>query len=275
MKKAASGLKGLIIFLICVIEVYPLFWMFTASMKQQSEWSEKPAYALNDGFYLQNYVDAWTRGHMSTFFKNSLITTVVSLVFIVIFSVTVGFAVTKMRWKLKGVVARYFSFGIMIPVAIALIPLFQIYSRSNLLNTRMSLIITYIAFGLSLSIYLVQGFLRSFPDDIMEAAVIDGCDIYKMMWHIVVPLMKNAIVTVLVLQFFFKWNDLMFSMTFISDSSLKTVQTGLLYFSDEFGSKNWGAIFASVSMSVFPMLLLYIALNKKVMEGMTAGAVKG
>lgn len=275
MKKAKSGIRGIIIFLICVIEIYPLFWMLTASMKQQSEWSEKPAYALNKGFYLQNYIDAWTRGHMATYFKNSLITTVVSLIFIVIFSVTVGFAVTKMQWKLRNAVAKYFTLGIMIPVAVALIPLFQIYSKTNLLNTRVCLILTYIAFGLSLSIYLVQGSLRSFSDEIMEAAVIDGCGIYRMMWYIVVPLMKNAIVTVLVLQFFFKWNDLLFSMTFISDSSLKTVQTGLLYFSDEFGSKNWGAIFASVSMSVFPMLILYTALNKKVMEGMTAGAVKG
>lgn len=275
MKKAKSGLKGLIIFLICVIEVYPLFWMLTASLKQQSEWSEYPAYALNKGFYIQNYIDAWTRGNMATFFKNSLITTLVSLVFIVIFATTVGFAVTKMQWKYREKVAMFFRLGIMIPVATALIPLFQIYSKANLLNTRTCLILTYIAFGLSLSIYLVQGYLRSFPDDIMEAAVIDGCGIYRMMWHIVVPLMKNAIVTVLVLQFFFKWNDLLFSMTFISDSSLKTVQTGLLYFSDEFGGKNWGAIFASVSMSVFPMLILYTALNKKIMEGMTAGAVKG
>ena len=163
----------------------------------------------------------------------------------------------------------------MIPIAIALIPLFQIYSRMGLLNSRLCLIITYVAFGLSLSIYLVQGYLRSFPDDLLEAAVIDGCGIYKLMYHIVVPLMKNAIVTVLVLQFFFKWNDLLFSMTFISDSKLKTVQTGLLYFSDEFGSKNWGAIFASVSMSVFPLLILYTLLNKRLMEGMTAGAVKG
>ena len=275
MKKAKSGLKGLIIFLICVIEVYPLFWMLTASLKQQSEWSEYPAYALNKGFYFQNYIDAWTRGNMATFFKNSLITTVVSLIFIVIFATTIGFAVTKMQWKMRKKVASYFTLGIMIPVATALIPLFQIYSKTNLLNTRTCLSLTYIAFGLSLSIYLVQGYLRSFPDDIMEAAVIDGCGIYRMMWHIVVPLMKNAIVTVLVLQFFFKWNDLLFSMTFISDSSLKTVQTGLLYFSDEFGGKNWGAIFASVSLSVFPMLILYTALNKKVMEGMTAGAVKG
>ncbi len=275
MKNVRAGFRGIIIFLICVIEIYPLFWLLTASLKQQSEWSEFPAYALNKGFHIQNYIDAWTRGNMATFFKNSLITTVVSLIFIVIFATTVGFAVTKMQWRFKKAVARFFTLGIMIPVAVALIPLFQIYSRTGLLNTRTCLILTYIAFGLSLSIYLVQGYLRSFPDDIIEAAVIDGCGIYRMMWYIVVPLMKNAIITVLVLQFFFKWNDLLFSMTFISDSSLKTVQTGLLYFSDEFGSKNWGAIFASVSMSVFPMLILYTGLNKKVMEGMTAGAVKG
>lgn len=275
MKKVRAGVRGIVIFLICVIEIYPLFWMLTASLKQQSEWSEYPAYALNKGFYFQNYIDAWTRGNMATFFKNSLITTLISLVFIVIFSSTVGFAVTKMQWKFRDAVAQYFTFGIMIPVAIALIPLFQIYSRTKLLNTHLCLILTYIAFGLSLSIYLVKGYLRSFPDDIMEAAVIDGCGIFRLMWYVLTPLMKNSIVTVLVLQFFFKWNDLLFSMTFISDSKLKTVQTGLLYFSDEFGSKNWGAIFASVSMSVFPMLILYMILNKAVIEGMTAGAVKG
>ncbi|MBR2995802.1 MAG: carbohydrate ABC transporter permease, partial [Lachnospiraceae bacterium] len=132
-----------------------------------------------------------------------------------------------------------------------------------------------IAFGLSLSIFLMTGYLRTMPNDMFEAAVIDGCDIYKLMYYIVVPMMKNAIVTVLVLQFFFKWNDLLFSMTFISKSELKTVQTGLLYFSDEFGSKNWGAIFASISMSILPMLFLYTFLNKAIIEGMTAGAVKG
>lgn len=276
-KKATvkSVLIKIFIILLCCIEIYPIFWMVTASFKQQSEWAANPAYALNEGFYFQNYIDAWTRGHMATFFKNSLINTLVSLVFIVIFATTVGFAVTKMEWKLRDKAARYFQLGIMVPIATALIPLFQIYNGMNLINTRTSLILSYIAFGLSLSIYLVTGYLRSLPDEIMEAAVIDGCGIYRLMWYVVVPLMKNAIVTVLVLQFFFKWNDLLFSMTFINDTALKTVQTGLLYFQNEFGAKNWGAIFASVSMSVLPMLALYMILNKKVIEGMTAGAVKG
>lgn len=270
-----SGLIKLFIFLLVIVEIYPIFWMLTASFKQSYEWSQKPAYALNEGFYFQNYIDAWTRGNMATYFKNSLLCTLIALVFIVIFSTTVGFAVTKMEWKFRDTVAKYFQLGIMVPVATSLIPLFQIYNKAGLLNTRSSLIITYIAFGLSLSIFLITGYIRSLPDEIMEAAVIDGCGIYRLMWYVVVPLMKNAIVTVLVLQFFFKWNDLLFSMTFISSSSLKTVQTGLLYFSDEFGAKNWGAIFASVSMSILPMLGLYMALNKTVMEGMTAGAVKG
>lgn len=276
MKKGFKSIAiKLVIICLVVIEVYPLFWMLTASLKQQSEWTSKPAYALNSGFYIQNYIEAWTRGNMDIFFKNSFICTVVSLFFIVLFTVTVSFAVTKMRWKLKGFVGKYFEFGIMIPVATALIPLFQIYSGMGLLNSRLCLIITYMAFGLSLSTLLTTGYLRSFPDEIMEAAVIDGCGIYKLMWYVVVPLMKNAIVTVLVLQFFFKWNDLIFSMTFISDQKLKTVQTGLLYFQNEFGAKNWGAIFASVSMCVIPMLVLYMILNKRVIEGMTAGAVKG
>lgn len=275
MKKVKGAIRALIILLICVIEVYPLFWMISASFKQSWEWSEKPAFALNSGFYLKNYVDAWTRGHMSVYFGNSLIATLVSLVFIVLFSTTVGFALTKMEWKFRNFVSKYFLLGIMVPVATTLIPLFQIYGKLGLLNTRLCLILTYIASGLSLSIFLTRGYLRSFPDEIMEAAVMDGCGIYRMMWNVVVPLMKNSIVTVLVLQFFFKWNDLLFSMTFISNSALKTVQTGLLYFSDEFGSKNWGAIFASVSISVLPILVIYMFLNKKIMEGMTAGAVKG
>ena len=94
----------LIVAVILIIDVYPIFWMISASFKQQYEWSMYPAFSLNKGFYFQNYIDAWTRGRMSTFFRNSLIYTLISLVFIVVFSTTVGFAVTKMNWKLKGFV---------------------------------------------------------------------------------------------------------------------------------------------------------------------------
>jgi raffinose/stachyose/melibiose transport system permease protein len=163
----------------------------------------------------------------------------------------------------------------MVPTAVVLIPLYTIYSKFALINTYWSLILTYIASGLSMSIFLMRGYLTALPDELMESAVIDGATIYQVFLHIVLPLMKTAIVTVLVLQFYFRWNDLIFSMTFISKNNMKTVQTGLLYFSDQYGNRNWGAIFACISISVMPTLLLYITLNKSVIKGMTSGALKG
>ena len=163
----------------------------------------------------------------------------------------------------------------MVPTAVVLIPLYTIYNQLGLINSRFSLILTYVAFGLPLSIFLLRSYLVALPDDLMEAAVIDGANIYQVFSRIVLPLMKTGIVTVGIIQFYFRWNDLMFSMTFINDSALKTVQTGLLYFSDQYGNRNWGSIFACIAISVMPTLLIYISMNKLVIEGMTAGAVKG
>ena len=274
-KKVSRTIQTILIVLIVLVFLYPLFWLVTASFKDPNEFVNKPAYALNSGFYWQNYVDAWTRGHMSTYFMNSLINTLISLVLIVIFSVTISFALTKMHFKGRKFLTAYFGFGIMVPVATTLIPLAQIFQKLGLYNTRLGLILIYTASAISFSIYLITGYLHALPDEVIEAGIVDGCSIYRLMISIVVPLMKNAIITVLVIQFFFKWNDLIYSMTFISKSSLKTVQTGLLYFENEFGSKNWGAIFASVSISVMPMLIMYLFLNKAVIEGMTTGAIKG
>lgn len=274
-RRVSSVLRTILIIAILIVFLYPLFWMITASFKQPSEFVTKPAYALNDGFFWQNYVDAWTRGNMGTYFFNSLINTLISLVLIIICSVTISFALTKMNWKFKKLMSAYFGFGIMVPVATTLIPLAQIFQKMGLYNTRTGLILVYTASAISFSVYLITGYLRALPDEIIEAGIVDGCNVYRLMWSIVIPLMKNAIITVLVIQFFFKWNDLIYSMTFVSKSSLKTMQTGLLYFENEFGSKNWGAIFASVSISVMPMLVMHLALNKSVIEGMTTGAVKG
>lgn len=276
IKKNIPKILGkLAIALILLIEVYPIFWILMSSFKTTQEFNMSPSYSLPTSLHFDNYVVAWKQGKMNIFFKNSAINTLVSLVFIVVFSTTAAFALTKMKWKYRDVVEKIFLSGIMIPTAVVLIPLFTIYNKTNLLNTRYSLIITYIAFGLALSIYLLSTYLKYIPDDLIEAAFIDGANIYQIFIQIILPLLKTGIVTVVVIQFFMRWNDLMFSMTFISKTELKTVQTGLLYFSDMYGNRNWGAIFASIAISVLPTLVLYGALNKLVIEGMTSGAVKG
>jgi raffinose/stachyose/melibiose transport system permease protein len=274
--KGYSSLVGkVLIILFLVIEIYPIFWILMSSLKSTQEFNLTPSYALPHSINFQNYTKAWYQGKMNIYFKNSAIVTIISLFFIVFLSTTSAFALTKMRWKMRDKVLKIFLSGIMVPTAVVLIPLYRMYYMSGMLNTRFCLILTYIAFGLPLSIYLLRGYLTSLPDDIIEAAIIDGASIYKIFSQIVFPLMKTGIVTVCVIQFYFRWNDLIFSMTFISDTMLKTVQTGLLYFSDMYGNRDWGVIFACITISVLPTLIVYVLMNKMVIEGMTIGSVKG
>ncbi len=123
--------------------------------------------------------------------------------------------------------------------------------------------------------FLFTGFLKPVPREVLESAIVDGASIYQAFFRVVLPMVKNAIVTVALTQFFFIWNDLILSLTFINDTELRTLQTGLLNFVGQFGQRQWGPTFAAIAMSVIPVLVLYVALNNLVIKGLTSGAVKG
>lgn len=151
----------------------------------------------------------------------------------------------------------------------------MIYRNMHLLNSHLGLVLVYTVFGLPMTILMFTGFFESFPNEMLEAAVIDGCSIYSCLTKMVVPLMGNSIVTVLTLQFLNSWNDLLFSQTLISDTGKKTVQIGLMMFSGAHGQIDWGPMFASMAIGVLPTLGLYLFLSKFMIQGMTAGAIKG
>lgn len=277
-KKSFSPLRllgaiGVILFL--VVAVYPILWLLLSSFKTEGEIALTASYSLPQSFYLDNYLKAWEKGKMSIFLGNSIYTTVFSLLFIVILSAPAAFCLTKMKWKLSGTVATMFLLGIMIPVQVMLIPLFLMFKWTNTLNTLEGLIVAFTAFGLPMSIYLFSGYFKSIPNEMIEAAVIDGCSIYQVFVKIMLPLIKNAVVTILMISFMDVWNDLLFSMTFISSTELKTLQTGLIMFQGRFGAREWGPTYAAIAMGTLPTLVLYLFLNKVMIEGLTAGAVKG
>ncbi|MDO7266561.1 carbohydrate ABC transporter permease [Shouchella clausii] len=266
--------KGLVgVFLL--ITVYPVIWLLLSSLKEPSEFMTNSMNALPEGFYLGNYVEAWKTGNMGIYFRNSIFVTFPALIGIILFGSMAAFAIEKLRWKLKNVVMLLFLAGIMIPVQIVLLPLFQIYFNINLLNSLFGLGLVYLVFGLPLTIFLFASYFKSMPNELMEAAVVDGASIYQIFFTLAFPLLKNAIVTVALVQFFFVWNDLIFAMSFIRDTDLRTIQTGLMGFAGEYGQREWGPTFASIALAVVPILLLYTFLNKLVMKGMTSGAVKG
>lgn len=265
---------GLLIALLLLIEVYPLLWLLLSSIKAPAEFSTNPIYALPESFHWQNYVDAWTDG-MSIYFRNSVIATFPSLMITLFLGVSAAFGIEVMSWRFSNGVLLTFLTGILIPVQMVLLPLYTIYFELDLLNNLLSLIITYTAFGLPLTTFLMAGYFKAVPREVLEAAIMDGATIYQVFFRVALPMVMNAIITVALVQFIFIWNDLIFSLTFISDTELRTIQTGLLNFVGRFGQREWGPTFASVSMTIMPILFLYLLLNRYVMKGLTAGSVKG
>jgi raffinose/stachyose/melibiose transport system permease protein len=274
-KRPQQVLINLLVGVLILIEVYPLIWLLLSSVKAPAEFSTRPIYALPESFYWQNYVEAWTEGRMNLYFRNSALATLPSLMLTLALGTMAAFSIEVMRWPLSDFVMLTFLAGIMIPMQMVLLPLFTIYNRLNLLNNLWGLILTYTASGLPLTVFLMTGYFKALPREVLESAVVDGASIYQIFFRIAVPMVMNALVTVALVQFFFIWNDLLLSMTFISDMNLRTIQTGLLSFVGRFGQTDWGPTFASICMTVIPTLLIYLFLNDSVMKGLTEGAVKG
>ncbi len=268
-------LLWLAIAVLLIIEVGPLLWLLLSSFKADKEFTLEPLWALPAGLDWQNYINAVTTGNIGTYFLNSLLTVFPALALILLFGLAAGFALEVMVWRGRDTVLLIFLAGILVPVQIVLLPLFTIYFQAQLIDTRWALIITYTGFGLPLTVFLMATYFKAIPREMIEAAVLDGANIYQIFLRVGVPMVMNGLVTVALVQFFFLWNDLLFSLTFISSDSLRTIQTGLLNFTGEYGQIQWGPTFAAICLAVFPTLLLYLILNQRVIKGLTAGSLKG
>jgi raffinose/stachyose/melibiose transport system permease protein len=274
-QRVGRALIALAVAVLLAVEVIPIVWLLLQSFKAPDEFTANPVWALPEGFYWDNWREAWTTGNIPTYFKNSVIATFPSLFLMITLGLSAAFGLEVMKWRGRNGLLLVFLAGILIPLQMVLLPLFTVYFHVHLIDSLWSLIITYTAFGLPLTIFLMVGYLRAVPREILEAATLDGASIYRTFVRIVVPMVSNAILTVALVQFFFIWNDLLLSLTFISDDSKRTIQTGLLNFTGQYGQVDWGPTFAAVSMTVIPTLLLYLVLNQRVMKGLTSGGLKG
>jgi raffinose/stachyose/melibiose transport system permease protein len=264
----------MLIGLLLVIEIYPLLWLLLSSFKTSNEFSTGVFWSLPTSLDWQNYVQAWTSG-MGTYFLNSILAVFPALFLVLLLSLAASFGLEVMKWRGNNIVLLAFLAGIMIPAQMVLLPLFTMYFQTGLIDTLWSLIITYTAFSLPLSVFLMAGFFKGLPRGVIEAAVLDGASIYQIFSRVAVPMVANGLVTIALVDFFVMWNDLLFSLTFISDDSRRTIQTGLLSFTGQYGQVQWGPTFAGVALAVFPTLVVYLILNQQVIKGLTAGSVKG
>ena len=273
-KKTLKIILVVTVLLFLFIQLYPVVWLFLASIKPSTELATRP-FALPKEPTFQNYIDIFKEGSVFRYMWNSLKVTVISIIFIVALSSTAGFALSKFRFRITKPRYAFFTFGIMIPVQITLIPLFCFYSKMGILNSSFTLILPQVGFALPLSVMMFVSFYSFVPNELIEAAVMDGCSTYGIFFKVVFPLARNTVITVGSMYCILIWNDFIFANTFITDNKAKTVALGLRDYVGAFGNVNWGMTFAAIAVTILPPMLVYFALNKYVTAGMTMGATKG
>jgi raffinose/stachyose/melibiose transport system permease protein len=268
-------LPWLAVGLFLVVQLLPLVWIAIASLKTSAELASAPMYTLPSQIDFGNYVRAFSTSPLLRYIGNSVLVAFATIALTVSLAAPAAFAIEKLRFPGAQKVLAYFLLGLMIPVFVALLPTFLAFNAIGLRNTYLALILPQVAFNLPMAIYIYTGFMRNIPDALLEAATIDGAGTFRVFTAIVVPLSTNATVTIAVFNFMFAWNEFVFANTFLNTPLLKTLPVGLQDFVGQYGKTDLGATFAAIVVSIFPTVLLYLFLNRRVIDGMTAGATKG
>ncbi|MCR4587612.1 MAG: carbohydrate ABC transporter permease [Lachnospiraceae bacterium] len=277
VKQESKVVKVLIYIFLALwtfVNLFPIYWMFTFSLKDNKEIFGENVAGLPHNWLWSNYTDAMNTGHMNVYFVNSIIVAVMTILITLIAALMATYAITRMTWKFSKQMNAFFMMGLTIPIHASIVPIYVTLSNIHMLNTYWALIIPYAAFALAMAILICSGFMGDIPRDLDEAARIDGCGIWGIFFRIIVPLMRPALATIGIYTFLQCWNELMFANIFNSKDALKTLPVGIQALSGQY-TTNWGPIGAALVIATFPTLLVYIFLSKKIQESFIAGAIKG
>lgn len=275
--KTTRVTKKTIIYLLLIIyalvNVYPIIWMVINSFKSNMEFAENP-FTFPAEWLFENYRTAWETARLDTYFLNSIIVSLVAVFVTVLAGALASYFLARFSFKLNKVTYVFFVFGMLIPIHATLVPMFLLMKNLGLLNTHIGLILPYIAFNLPITVFILVSFMKAFPKDIEESAIMDGCGVFRIFWSIILPMTKPALATVVILNFINNWNEFSFALVLINEESLKTLPLGLANFAGQY-TTNYGAQMAGLTMAIIPTIVIYMLLEEHLVKGMTAGAVKG
>ena len=274
-KKSKISTKIIYVFLsiLAVLYLLPLLWVVYVSFKDDKTLFVSP-WALPEHLMIENYSFAWTAGKLGVATLNSAIVCGVTLLLCLLVGSMAAFAIGRMRWKLSGAMMTYFLTGMMIPVHCILIPVFTRFSKMHLTNSLTGLILPYLTLSLPITIFIMTGFFQSLPNELFESACIDGCSIYRSFTHIALPLARTGLFVTGLMTFVANWNELLLAMVFISDDNKKTLPVSLSKFVGPYNT-NYSQMFAAIVIAIIPTIVVYCMFSNQIVDGLTAGAVKG
>lgn len=252
--------------------ICPMVFTIISSFKNNTEIFGSP-FSLPKKFLLSNYVEAWKGANMSTYFFNSIFISFATVVILVIVSSMAAYALSRFKLRFGKGLMVFFLAGMMIPIHTILVPVAYVIGAFNLKNNLAALIMVYVAFSLSFSIYVLERFMRGINVSLEEAAIIDGAGFFQIYSKVILPMTVPAISTISIFNFLGAWNNILFPLLFINDDKLKPIALGLLNFNGERGSQ-YGPLMAAIVITVFVPMIIYLLFQEKVENGLAAGAVK-
>jgi len=262
----------LIMVAISILFVIPLYYLVVSTFKSQAAILQSPL-AIPFPPTLENYVRAFKAITFFRSFANSLLITSVSIVLIVAFGSMGAYAIARRQNKLMGFLSIYFLIGFMIPVQTTLIPLFSVMKTLNFINTYRGMIFLH-SNGCVFAILLYRGFIRTIPKDLEESAVIDGASVSRTFWQIVFPLLQPVTVTLIIFNVMWIWNDFLLTYLFLS-STAKTTLIMQVYIGIGLYMNDWSLMMPVLVISLAPMVVFYLFMQRKIIAGLTSGAIKG
>lgn len=252
--------------------LYPILMMGLSAFKSTREIFRNP-FGLPEVWSLANFLRVWEQTAFPLYFRNSIIVTAGAVLLILILGVMASYALARYKFRGNELLYLFFLSGLMIPLRLAVIPLFMQLRDLGLINSHLGLICIYAAEGLPAAVFILTGFLRTLPHDLENAARIDGASEFQILWSIMLPLIKPALVIVAIYNLVPIWNDFFFPLVFIQNAALKTLPLGLTVFMGQY-STDWAMLFAGLTVAALPVIALYIFLSRQFIAGLTAGAIK-
>jgi len=263
-----------ILILYTVIALFPVVVILINSFKSRRAIFRDPL-ALPDGesFSTVGYQTVFNQGDFFLYFQNSMIVTVASLFFVLLFGAMAAFALSEYRFRGNTLMALYLALGIMIPIRIGTVAILELMVNTGLVNTLWALILVYTAQGLPLAVFILSEFMRGVSDDLKNAGRIDGLSEYTIFFRLVLPLVRPAMATVAVFNMIPIWNDLWFPLILAPAEETKTLTLGSQVFIGQFVT-DWNAVLSALSMAILPVMILYVIFSRQLIRGITSGAVK-
>ena len=262
----------ILVLLFCLAWLSPFYLLIVNTFKTMSQITSSPA-SLPQSLNFDAYARAWKDANLGSYYKNSLIISGVSVVLSVSISSLAAYAFSRLRFLGKQPLFIFMLAGVMLPLQIALVPLYRLLNGMDLLSTYQGVIALYVAFTVPFGVFVLTGFYKSIPVEIEEAAMIDGCGWFQSYWRIVIPLAAPGLVTMVILEFIWFWNEYLVALTMIQKEAVRTVMLGVMVMANTY-QLDFSLLTAGIVIAVVPPILVYVFFQKYLIRGLTAGAIK-